>query len=119
MSRPIPKEGWLPEQNSNAYSKVYPASGEMKRVTAMATGKVQGVGYRQYVSDCAHRLGLHGSVQNMRDGSVYMIAEGSPAALEDFIRQVWAREESLIHVENLLVTEGGATGEFRSFWVDW
>ena len=91
----------------------------MKRVTAMATGKVQGVGYRQYVSDCAHRLGLHGSVQNMRDGSVYMIAEGSPAALEDFIRQVWAREESLIPVENLLVTEGGATGEFRSFWVDW
>jgi len=91
----------------------------MKRVTAMATGKVQGVGYRQYVSDCAHQLGLHGAVQNMRDGSVHIIAEGPPAAVEDFIRLVWARGETLIHVENLQVTEAGATGEFKGFWVKW
>jgi acylphosphatase len=96
-----------------------PRSGKMIRVTAVATGKVQGVGYRQYVSECAHKLGLHGSVQNMHDGSVYMIAEGSPAALDDFIRLAWARGDMLIHVENLQVTEGGATGEFRGFWVKW
>ncbi|HVP96633.1 acylphosphatase [Methanoregula sp.] len=91
----------------------------MIRVTAVATGKVQGVGYRQYVSDCAHQLGLHGSVQNMHDGSVQMIAEGSPAALEDFIRRAWAREEPVIHVEDLQVAQSGATGEFRGFWVKW
>jgi acylphosphatase len=91
----------------------------MKRVTLVATGKVQGVGYRQYVSDCAHQLGLHGSVQNQRNGSVYIIAEGSPAALEDFIRLVWARGEPVIHVKTLQVSGGEATGEFKGFWVQW
>jgi acylphosphatase len=91
----------------------------MKRVTAVATGNVQGVGYRHYISECAHHLGLHGSVQNMQDGSVHMVAEGSPAALDDFLRRVWARGDPLIHVENLQVTEGGATGEFKGFWVVW
>ena len=89
------------------------------RISAVATGKVQGVGYRQYVSDCAHRLGLHGEVRNMRDGSVHMVAEGSPAALKDFIRLVWAREEPVIRVESLQVAESGATGEYRGFWVKW
>ena len=91
----------------------------MIRVTVVATGRVQGVGYRQYVADCAHRLGLHGSVQNLQDGSVQMIAEGSPAALTDFIRLAWAHGEPVIHVEGLQVSEGGATGEFRGFWVKW
>ncbi len=91
----------------------------MRRVTAVATGTVQGVGYRQYVSDCAHRLGLHGSVQNMRDGSVYIIAEGSPTALDDFIRTVWARADKVIRVEELQIAEGEATGEFKGFWVKW
>jgi len=91
----------------------------MIRVTAVATGRVQGVGYRQYVSDCAHQLGLHGSVQNMPDGSVCIIAEGSPAALDDFIRLVRAREDTVIRVEDLQVTEGEATGEFKGFWVEW
>ncbi|MDD4483413.1 MAG: acylphosphatase, partial [Methanoregula sp.] len=34
------------------------------RVTAVATGKVQGVGYRHFVEICARSLGLHGTVQN-------------------------------------------------------
>jgi acylphosphatase len=91
----------------------------MMRVTAVATGKVQGVGYRQCISDRAHRLGLHGSVQNLPDGSVQIIAEGSPAALEEFTRLVWAHGETGILVEGLQVTKGEATGEFKGFWVKW
>lgn len=92
----------------------------MERVTAVATGKVQGVvGYRQFVSVCAHRLSLHGSVQNVSDGSVYIIAEGPPEALEEFLRLVWAQAEPEIRVEGLQVTQGMATGEFKGFWVKW
>jgi len=91
----------------------------MMRATAVATGKVQGVGYRQFVSVCAHRLGLHGTVQNMQDGSVHIIAEGSLAALEEFARLVWARGEPEIRVDGLQVTQGEATGEFKGFWVQW
>ncbi|MEN6396951.1 MAG: acylphosphatase [Methanoregula sp.] len=89
------------------------------RVTVVATGKVQGVGYRHFVEVCARELGLHGKVQNMPDGSVHMIAEGSQAALEDFIRLIWAKGQQLIQVNNLQITPGNATGEFKGFWVQW
>ena len=91
----------------------------MMRATAVATGKVQGVGYRQFVSDCAHRLGLHGSVQNMPDGSVHIVAEGSLAALADFTRLIWAHGEPEIRVVGVQVTQSEATGEFKGFWVKW
>jgi acylphosphatase len=55
----------------------------------------------------------------MSDGSVYIIAEGPPAALDDFIRLVQARKDPVIRVEDLQVTECPATGEFKGFWVKW
>lgn len=91
----------------------------MKRLTIVATGKVQGVGYRHFVETCAHQLGLHGLVQNMEDGSVHITAEGSPAALDDFNRMIWAREDPVIRVAGLQVTPTEATGEFRGFRVMW
>ena len=91
----------------------------MIRVTAVATGKVQGVGYRHFVEVCARNLGLHGLVQNLPDGSVHMIAEGSQAALEEFTRLIQARGKPLIHVAGLQVIPGEATGEFKGFRVKW
>jgi len=91
----------------------------MMRVTIVATGKVQGVGYRHFVETCARHLGLRGQVQNMEDGTVHIVAEGSPAALEDFGRLVWARDNPLIRVAGLQVIPQEATGEFKGFWVKW
>lgn len=45
-------------------------------------GRVQGVGYRYFVQSVAQKLGLSGSVRNLRDGSVECTAEGSDEALE-------------------------------------
>ena len=91
----------------------------MIRVTAVATGTVQGVGYRQFVYECARQMGIHGSVQNMTDGSVHIVAEGSPAALDDFVRHIWAKESRFIRVVGLQVARSEATGEFKGFWVKW
>ena len=41
-------------------------------------GKVQGVGYREACSRCAHDLGLGGWVRNLPDGTVEVEAEGRP-----------------------------------------
>jgi acylphosphatase len=91
----------------------------MERITAVAKGKVQGVGYRHFVARCAHMTGVHGYVRNMPDGSVMMVAESSPASLEDFVRSIRALEEPVIHVEDLVVTPCVATGEYKGFWVEW
>lgn len=91
----------------------------MERITAVARGKVQGVGYRQLVADSARRTGVHGEVRNMPDGSVMMVGESSEAALADFVRLVHAEGHPLIRVENIDVRAEPATGEFKGFWVNW
>jgi len=91
----------------------------MERITAVARGKVQGVGYRHFVAGCAHQTGVHGFVKNMPDGTVLMVAESSPASLADFTRLVQAHGDPVIRVEDLEVTTGPATSEFRGFWVEW
>lgn len=44
------------------------------------TGWVQGVGFRWRARSAAEALGLTGFVQNDADGSVYLEAQGDPAA---------------------------------------
>lgn len=57
-------------------------SEHQKRLTAVVTGRVQGVGFRHFVWTRARRLGLTGWVRNAPDGSVHLEAEGSHADLD-------------------------------------
>jgi acylphosphatase len=91
----------------------------MERITAIVKGRVQGVGYRYFVTGCAHRMGIHGFVRNLPDGTVQIVGESSPASLNEFVRLIRATGEPIIHVEDLVVTPGKATGEFKGFWVEW
>jgi acylphosphatase len=45
-------------------------------------GRVQGVGFRNYVEHVAGKLKVHGYVRNRRDGSVEVFAMGSAAQLK-------------------------------------
>jgi len=49
--------------------------GDLVRLEAVVRGRVQGVGFRYYVSREARRLGLAGWVANERDGSVRAVVE--------------------------------------------
>ena len=51
-------------------------------------GRVQGVGYRDYVRRRAIRLGLVGYVMNLKDGRVRVHAEGAREVIEDLTRQL-------------------------------
>jgi acylphosphatase len=48
-------------------------------------GKVQGVFFRAYTKKKAEELGLNGFVKNVKDGSVYIEAEGEENILIEFI----------------------------------
>jgi acylphosphatase len=56
------------------------------------TGHVQGVGCRWTVARIATRYAVVGTVRNVSDGSVELVAQASPAVLEAFLREV---EESM------------------------
>ena len=46
------------------------------------SGRVQGVGFRNYVEHVAGKIGVHGYVRNRRDGRVEVFAMGSPEELK-------------------------------------
>ena len=51
-------------------------------VRVRVTGRVQGVAYRAWTRDEAHRLGLSGWVRNEPDGAVTALLSGPPTVVE-------------------------------------
>ena len=85
-----------------------------QRLTCTVHGKVQGINYRDFVNDTAIDAGLTGTVQNLPDGTVEVIAEGEEAVLQDFLK-VLPGGYSPAKVERVDARWAGATGEFTRF----
>ena len=75
-----------------------------KRLTAYVAGTVQKVGYRARVMDFAKMLGLNGTVENLDDGRVKIVAEGDEDKLKWF-------EESIV-IKNTLIIVSAIEKEY-------
>lgn len=80
--------------NHDMFSEIY----------GIATGKVQRVGYRDFVERYARDHGLTGWVKNREDGSVEMVVQGIP-------------DELKVCIEAL--NEGSVLSRVESLAVDW
>jgi|AACY02.3.fsa_nt_gi Acylphosphatases len=58
---------------------------DVQRLTALISGRVQGVGYRAFARRHAIDLGLAGSAENLADGRVEIVAEGPRSELEQLL----------------------------------
>jgi acylphosphatase len=58
---------------------------EPKSMLVSVTGRVQGVGFREWVSREAVRRALVGWVRNEFDGSVSALIEGPPEAVDEML----------------------------------
>jgi len=58
------------------------------RVHILVTGRVQGVGFRQFTAIRARALGLHGFARNLPNGQVEVVAEGERNALVKLLEAV-------------------------------
>lgn len=84
---------------------------------AFVRGRVQGVGYRDFVQRQALRLGLSGWVRNLPDGrAVEVQAAGTRAALDELLGRL--REgPRFAHVSEVEVDWSAPIGQFNGFEV--
>ena len=72
------------EMNDKILWSAFPSSKIMKRITAIARGRVPNVGYRYFVTGCARKADVYGFVKNIPDRTILTVAEGEQEALEGF-----------------------------------
>ena len=87
---------------------------ESKRLHATVHGRVQGVGFRYFVLECANRLELTGWTRNRFNGTVEVVAEGPQEKLENLVvdLQRGSRSSNVTLVDSEI---SAATGEFGRF----
>lgn len=86
-------------------------------MTALVTGRVQGVGFRWWVRRQAELLALTGWVMNGDDErSVELVAEGRPDSLDEFERKL-NTGSSGARVEAVSARREPASGEFDGFGI--
>lgn len=77
-----------------------------QEIRCVVSGKVQNVGYRYFVQACAKELELVGTVANLPDGSVEVVAQGTTDELKELIRQ--------LHEGSVLAKVDGVAVDWRS-----
>jgi acylphosphatase len=89
---------------------------EYVRVRVLVSGRVQGVGFRNFAARYGNALKLTGRVKNLHDGSVEVIAEGKRKEISEYIDllkkgPIWAR------IDNMLIDWQQYKGDFTFFGV--
>ena len=73
-------------------------------IYCVVTGKVQGVGYRDFVEGLSREFSLVGWVKNRPDGSVELVLQGIPDSLRSCVE---------------LLNQGSPLARIESIAVDW
>lgn len=88
-----------------------------ERIRLSITGKVQGVGFRNFTVTKAKQIGgITGWVKNEPDGSVTVVAEGNTSNLQQLIQALHGGP-TFARVDEVHKKRKPATGEFSTFQV--
>ena len=79
-------------------------------------GRVQGVGYRDFVQRKAASLGLAGYVMNLKNGKVRVRVEGGRDLIEELMHDL-GKGPPLARVDHLAVTWRPLTGRYAGFTI--
>ncbi|MDP6892738.1 MAG: acylphosphatase [Verrucomicrobiota bacterium] len=84
------------------------------RVNVHYSGRVQGVGFRYIVKSLVPGYEVLGTVKNLSDGRVEMVAEGQQVELEEFLQAI--RDSGLrSNIQDENIVWGEAEDKFRGF----
>ncbi len=90
-------------------------SPKLQRRIVHFQGRVQGVGFRYTTRQIAADFQVTGFVENLPDGRVRLVCEGSPDEVERFVQEVSTQMDGYIALAQTSVE--AASGEFKGFGV--
>ena len=82
----------------------------------LISGKVQGVGFRNFTQMNAKQLGINGYAKNLPNGKVEVVAEGDKAQLDALVAFL-KKGPRFARVDSLDVDERSFTGEYKTFGI--
>ena len=86
---------------------------DYERQTAHFAGIVQGVGFRYTAQRIAREFEVAGYVQNLPDGQVLLVAEGTTSQIDQLLNQIQLAMDR--YIQRIEVTHGECIGEFEGF----
>ena len=81
------------------------------------SGIVQGVGFRFFAMRAAARHQMRGTVRNLPDGRVEVVAEGERDAMDEFKKEL-TTGPTFAQVSDIEETDLPVTGRYRDFRID-
>ncbi len=91
----------------------------MTELHCIVSGRVHGVSYRRFVQREAEKLSLCGTVQNLPDGTVNIVAQGSRGSCEALVAAL-RKGPPFSHVDRVAVEEKEiATLSYADFKIIW
>ena len=88
----------------------------MERAKIIARGRVQGVGFRNFVYIIAFESNLKGYTTNLKNGDVETVVEGEKETINSLIASIH-EGPILAKVNEVIVEWSSPTGEFHDFKV--
>lgn len=89
------------------------ADAKLERRTVHYAGRVQGVGFRYMTTSIAQRFAVAGFVQNLSDGRVRLVAEGTVSELNAFFAAI--DDAMSLNIRERQVDSSAPSGEFHDF----
>ena len=86
------------------------------RLYVLISGKVQGVGFRNFTQRNAKQLGIKGYAKNLKNGKVEVVAEGDKMQLDALMEKL-RQGPRASKVDDVKIEERAFTGEYKSFGI--
>lgn len=88
------------------------------RAIILVSGKVQGIGFRNFIRVTGKYGNLKGLVRNLRSGKVEIFAEGEEKDIHNLVSNIKATKHPGAQIENVELFGEGTAG-YKDAWKDY
>ena len=89
----------------------------MKTTELIVSGRVQGVGFRNYVSQIAKDLNIKGTVRNLSDGDVKIIAQTDDDTLNKMVERIKQPQHQFMKIKDVEIHDLQLDKVYDDFYV--